>query len=247
MRNCGIKWTWLAASSMVLGAICVAQPASADIFFVSAEAPGVQNSTATFSASGVETFDGRGSGTQTFTSAFNNGVAGLTGVFSGVTVSSANQYGGAGGTGNYATDNNASYTVTLSQNVTYFGLWISAMNGGNVVTISNNGTQLTTFDTTSMATLIGSNSAYIGNPTAAFLHQAAGEPFAFVNFFDQTGSFNRITISGPGFESDNFTVGNFTSSSGTGVSGTADIPEPASLPLLVAGLLGIAILRRRAA
>jgi hypothetical protein len=235
---------------LVLAGLLSSFSASATAFYVTGEAPGVLNSTAGFTSVGVETFDNR-SGSNGFTTDFGGaaGLGGLTGTFTGTfSVVGADQYGGAGGS-NYITDNDSSFTLTLSQDVTYFGLWVSAMNDGNVVTIlDSNGNTLTTFDTASMAALIGSNHAYYGNPSGPYAGLDSDEPFAFVNFFDQSGSFNTIQISGAGFESDNFTVGTFTSTSGTGVAGTAsDVPEPASFAALGMGIGGLLAARRRRA
>ena len=75
-----------------------------------------------------------------------------------------------------------------------------------------------------------------------------GEQFAYVNFFDTVGTFSKIVFSeingsGAGFESDNHAVAynpNLT------ISGTA-IPEPSSGLLLLAGISGLCLIRRRAA
>src|SRR5277367_4779679 len=87
------------------GLALAASAASADTFLLTYEAPGVQNSTATFSVSGVETFDSLATGNDApFTTDFGTGGA-ITGTYSGpdgVQINNADQYGGAGGVGKYA-------------------------------------------------------------------------------------------------------------------------------------------------
>lgn len=240
----------LAAGTLLVCAAGAAQRAQADVFNITGEAPGVQNSTASFATFGVETFnsytasgpDGLGGLLpQNLTSNFGGGVSGLSASIDNITLLPPDIYGGAGGTGLYASDAAGSITVTLNQPVTYFGLWVSAMNDGNVISIYNGDTLLTSFDTAGMAALIGSDPAYFGNPNIPGPGNDPSEPFAFVNFFDETGSFDKIVIGSDGtFESDNYTVGTFTAESGTSV-----IPEPASIALLGAGFASFGMLRRR--
>ncbi|MBC7634769.1 MAG: hypothetical protein H7251_04120, partial [Acetobacteraceae bacterium] len=118
--------TLLLPVGLVLGAVTM-QAAQAG-FNVTVEAPGVLNSTASFSSSGVETFDSQGT-SASFTSIF--GGSGITGTFNNAAISPANEYGGAGGFGNYVVDANGTFTMTVDSAITYFGLWISALNSTN--------------------------------------------------------------------------------------------------------------------
>ena len=43
-------------------------------------------------------------------------------------------------------------------------------------------------------TSIGSNPAYFGNPSGSFAGQDSAQPYAFVNFYDTTGTFDRIVF-----------------------------------------------------
>lgn len=234
-------WAWLPAF-VVIGTFGMHSAQAA--FNITVEAPGVLNSTATFSSYGVETFDGLSSGLYpSFDSSF--GGTSITGSFSNATIVPANQYGGAGGGGNYVTDNNGNFSMTTTSNLTYFGLWISALNSTNNLDFYNGTTLVESFVPADLIALVIGNSAYKGNPSWGGIDKDPGEPFAFVNFFDTTGTFNKITVSGFGYESDNYTVGTFTSQSGVAVGPVADVPEPLSLALLGIGIAGLGMVKRQ--
>ncbi len=235
----------LAFATACIGAISFAGPAAAT-FVLTYEAPGVQNSTATFSSVGVETFDLRPIGSnETFTTTF--GISPFSGTYSGVDIFPATQYGGAGGTTRYAsTASVAGYSVTLSRSVDYFGYWLSALDRSNVVSFYDDANLVGQFNAgTVLGNVVMNNPAYFGNPDAAFLGQNGTEPYAFVNFFD-TGvgaTFNRIVFSespaNAGYETDNHTVGLFQTIGGT------PIPEPGTYALVAVGLVGLGLARRR--
>ncbi|RBP17199.1 hypothetical protein DFR50_10384 [Roseiarcus fermentans] len=245
--NVGLMAGLLAASLTVAGA------ARADSFELNYEAPGVETSTATFSAVGVETFDTLKTGMNaSFTAAF--GATGITGTYSGpngVQINSADQYGGAGGTGKYAVAFNSDpYTLTLNQNVNYFGYWLSALDAGNVVTFYANGVQVGQVSPGQVTAVTQLNKAYYGNPNANFKGQDSGESFAFINFYDTTGSFNQIQFSeaptfGGGYESDNQTVGVFTKESAASAVVEAPLPLLGSSPIAVLVLAGAFLAAQR--
>jgi len=120
-------------------AACAALTGSADAaIVVTYEAPGATNTTANY-VGGVETFDGQSG--PSFTSTFGGSL--VTGNYSGVAISTAGQYGGAGGTGNYAlaldSSTPVSYSLSLSttgQPIDYFGFWLSAADPSNTVTMT---------------------------------------------------------------------------------------------------------------
>jgi len=233
--------------------------ARADTFSVTIENPGVQLSTSQFTTSGVETFSGRGSN---FSTDFGTGGA-ITGVYSGVQVNSADQYGGANGTGSYAvTFSSAGYSLDLSTSVShggpatinYFGYWLSALDGGNVVDFYKGDTKVYSFNPSDALAVVNSagGTGYFGNPNANFSNQNGGEPYAFLNFHDTDGSFDRIvfheTPQSGGYESDNHTVGFYTAQGGTVVpmaAAVSAVPEASSWAMMALGLVGVSVVRLR--
>ncbi len=227
--------------------------ARADIFVLNYEAPGVENTTAKFSVEGVETFDELAVGMNPgFTTDFGTDGA-ITGTYSAVQINSADPFGGAGGVGNYPVAYIGSpYTVTLTadpakdpQGINYFGYWLSALDPGNIVTFYNNGVQVGQLNPSEVLAQTNLNPAYYGNPNGSWLHgKDSGEPFVFINFYDTTGTFDQITFTegnnyGGGYESDNHTVGYYTSMGGA-------VPEPVTWAMILMGFagLGFASLRK---
>ncbi len=232
----------------------VAGAANASIL-VTAEAPTVQNTTAGFSAIGVETFDGIATGAgQNFTTDFGGSV--FSGTYTNVRIDPANQFGGAGGNTNHAvTFTGTGFTLDLSSSeaggVNYFGFWLSALDGQNQLKFFNGGNLVYSFTASNALTFINNqpNAAdYFCNPNPAFAGQNCGEPYAFLNFYGLDGTtFDRIQffqdpVSG-GYESDNHTVGRWTTITGDPLG----VPEPASWAMLIAGfgLVGVSTRRRR--
>ncbi len=220
---------------------------------VTFENPGVQNSTAVFDFMGVETFDDRSTGAgQTFGTTF--GGSAISGVYSGVRIDAANQFGSALGVGNHAvTFAGVGYELSLAtqrpEGINYFGYWLSALDRGNRLDFFNGDDLLYTFTPDAVDARIGTcpdaGNAYCGNPNQAFLGKNAGESYAFINFYFEDGlTIDRIRFYEQpqvgGYESDNHTVGYFLSQGGNGV------PEPATWAMLIAGfgLVGAAARRR---
>ncbi len=230
----------IAALGMLL-----ASPASfADTFVQTYELPGVQNTTATFSGGvGVETFESVNTGFGGFTSTF--GGSPYTGTYSyGARIDNANQYGSADGTGKHAvTFEDAGYSITLNKSVSYFGnLSAGPRQCGRVLQRQPVGRQP---DTGQRARVDRPNPACFGNPNSAVAGQNSIEPYAFVNFYDTNGTFNKIvfreTPQVGGYESDNHTVGIYKD-----VGGIPVVPEPSAYALMLAGLAGLwAFTRRR--
>jgi hypothetical protein len=136
-------------------------------------------------------------------------------------------YGGAstelsvpttGGTGTgYGWVENFKMTLTLDEPATYFGLWWSAGNEANYIDFYNDDELLGSF---SCATLVAAlteqelattngasyaTSEYFGSPVTG---TANTEPYAYLHIFAGKGkTFNKIALSGAGFEFDNVVVG----------------------------------------
>jgi hypothetical protein len=237
----------LLGATAVLAAT-VATAAQADTFYLNYEAPGVQHTTATFSVSGVETFDSKPTGVGAgFATDYGTGGA-ITGVYSGpngVQINPADVYGAAGGTGNYiAAFGGTPYTLTLTadpskdpQGINYFGFWLSALDSGNQVTFYKNGAEVGALTPGDVIAKLGTSGPYYGNPNAPFQGGDSGEPFAFINFYDLNGTFDQVVFTeNPavgGYESDNHTVGFFTHVGG--------VPEPSTWAMLLLGFAGLGV------
>lgn len=212
-------------------AIAVSGAANA-VTFVSVEAAGVQNTTLA-AMSGVETFDSVSGYTSPYVTSF--GGSSYSGSFDAVLPSDTNVYGGAGGTGRYITVQGVTILDVTGPNVDYFGLWASALDGGNAVSFYKGGALVDTISLVSQPL----DSSYSGNPNTAYLGQNTGEKYAFFNFV-VVGGYDQVRIvqnNGGGFELDNVTVG----------TAAATVPEPASWAMLIAGfgLVGAGMRRRR--
>lgn len=238
-----------ATAFTIAAAAILPTAAQAADFTVTYEAAGVQNSTAKFATKGIETFDSRATGTQTFKTDFGTGGV-ISGTYTGVGINSADVYGGAGGTGNYAaTFSSTGYSLNLSttdsRGINYFGFWLSALDSGNQLTFYKNGTSVFNFSAAQVANLFANMPAFNGNPNSNQSGNTS-QPYAFLNFYDTNGTFDKIVFSESpqvgGYESDNHTVGFFTSQ-----SGAAAVPEPSTWALMFCGLgmVGAAMRRRK--
>jgi len=174
----------------------------------------------------------------------------------GLEIVSNNQYGGAGGTGNYvaigAESGQDSSTLTLNSPQAYFGLWGSAADSLNEVEFLSGGHVLASFTAASAFSSLGS--AYGGNFNNG---DDSGEKFAYINFIGTSGTtFDQVIFlnsnTSTGFESDNWSVtstplGATDPGITLGVFPSA-VPEPTSLALTASGILalvGIGRYRRR--
>ena len=221
----------------LIGSAMVATAAPATVT-VSYEAAGVQGTTASVSGRQVATFD-QMSGWVGSGNIFSGPISGTI-ADGGFNLYDANAYGGASGTGKYATVYNTT-SIKLSEMVTYAGLWASAIDGdfsnslGNTVSLYAGSTLLGSYALKPL--LAGVSNDYYGNPN--FPGQDGNEPFAFFNFSSTTG-FDRIDLTqngGGGFELDNITIGQraFVPGGETPPQNAGAVPEPASWAMMIIG------------
>jgi outer membrane autotransporter protein len=211
--------------------IATAPKAFPQAFDVTIQPPGVQESPLAtnptdYGATGVavETFNEQPAGTissKGFAFA-GDPVVGMYLAAGGGLIVKADQFGGAGGTGNYLTENGSlapnhggtiSTTIMFVNPERYFGMWWSAGDPFNVLEFLSGGKVIQTFTTSDVVNFINDSpdkNSYLGNPNKQFLHQDSSEDFAYLNFFAKKDlSFNEVVLSNngsTGFESDNHTV-----------------------------------------
>jgi hypothetical protein len=203
-------------------ALFVTHAAQAGII-TTVSAPGVQTSSA-LDTTAID-FEGIGNGYHGSDSFTLSG--GLTAGYAGNHfIVGHDQYGGAGGTGNYLSLQSTNVvTVTLNQSQAYFGFWLSAADVNNQLEFYN-GTTLVGSFSGSDPLITSLAPGYYGNPNAE--GQDPSEAFVFVNFYSEAAGdmFNKIVMTqvagGTGFESDNHTF------SAT-LQAPSPVPEPSAL------------------
>jgi T5SS/PEP-CTERM-associated repeat protein len=236
--NAGNRQSWLLGPVLlVLLILLVTAPkALSQAFTVTIEEPGVQVSPlftnpAAFGATNVveETFNELKPGFILKPVPFAANTA--LGSYDHLFVTSADNFGGAGGKGNYMTVNNSKNdavnptTLTLTTPQRYFGFWWSAGDPKDVLSFYSGSTLVGTFSTSDIVNFInaqGKGGGYSGNPNNGTNN---GKPFAFLNFYadpsDPGLTFNRIVFSnaGSGFQLDNHTIATaYTDISGTDIN-----------------------------
>ena len=223
--------------------------AFADTFLPTYLGPGVQ--TPTGITPFYETFDTASYNGTSFVTNF--GGSPITGTYTGsVLFRGANLFGGAGGTGQYITPpNGGTYTLTLSSSVNYFGMWFSALDNGNQLRFYMDNALVYSFSPSNYSALVGAcptaspEPNFCGNPNANFFNQDSGQQYAFLNFYDSNGAFNKVVFTeDPAigeFESDNHSVANISTAPG-GTPLTGATPEPSTWVLALTGLGGLLLI-----
>jgi hypothetical protein len=236
------------------------------------EAPGVQ-STSTSGAS-VASFDGLTVGNSYSSIPLPAGSGGPSGNFttsaSTTWVRAADQFGGAGGTGNYVVagaGGPGSFTLTLSNTSSYLGFWLSGMDNSNQVEFFKSGNSVGIFNAaqvTDSGLLQNSvwdsitQTGHKGNPNSVSpaTVQNSTEYYAFINFYaeDTAHQFDTVVftqLGGGGLEIDNISLFSnlIDSSNRTGtIIGNVPAPVPEPMGMLAAGMGVLAAgawLRRR--
>ena len=264
MGNLGINRILAFAFTLVAVGGTLSHAASSMV--VTYEADGVMSSPVASSY----TYDFNSIGTGTKSNVSWTGWGG-TGTFSSVKVNPVDVYGGANNS-NYAfSSESTKTTLTLSTGVSYFGMWWSAGDAGNILDFYSGATKIFTFTS---SVLNGLSASYYGNPnTGGNRGGNSAEKYAYINFFVQSGSqIDKIIARGSNFESDNWTLrdpayglvaGDEATLPGTAVAqynvndagsqttvtdvsqiDNAAVPEPSSLSLIVLGLGSLLALRR---
>lgn len=162
-------------------------------FYVTIEPPGAESQQSQLAVNGqaygatgvfVETFSELTTGLQQKGFPFDGNSS--VGSYSPGLIVKADQYGGAGGTGNYFTVNTAlgspsSTTLTFVNPQRYFGLWWSAGDPSNVLKFYSVNTLVQTFTTSDVTNFINAlhnGGGYRGNPNQQFLGLNNSENYA---------------------------------------------------------------------
>lgn len=245
-----------AAAAVGLCLLSEARAASVSMYI---SAPGQQTSTIT----GVttETFNSLTTGNRTtnYNSTIGTYVLSATTPFN---IQDANQYGGASNS-RYMTFGAQSGTtnavvLNLTSPQTYFGMWWSAGDVNNGISLYSGGQLIARFATSSINTMLqaGSvfalngteyqSSAYFGNPNNS---QNNAEPYAYIHFFASTGTFDRIVfdnsgMTSTGFENDNHSIHATRRTPRPDYVGVPEVPEPSTLVLVALPLAAILYKRR---
>jgi len=249
-----------------------ALPSTAISISVYVAAPGVVSSPATGGTAQNETFSsGWGAGLYTAPMTRNIGVFQLS-ASSALAIQGSDQYGGAGNGGRYAafgaqSGTAGAITLNLTNPTTFFGLWWSAIDANNGVSLYNNDTFLMRISGADLIRLFSASptvtaqsgatyqtSAYLGKP-GTNPRPNSGEYYAYAMFRASGLTFNRVVFdnsgtTATGFEMDNLQTraGNFTIPNSTVLLTSYNIqavPEPDVWIPAGAALLLAAWRRRR--
>jgi hypothetical protein len=183
-----------------------------------------------------------------------------------------NQYGGAGNSGRYGaigaqSGTSGAITLNLASPTTFFGMWWSAIDPYNGVSLYDNNTFLMRISGGDMIALFNASNtltaqngtqyqrtAYLGKP-GTNPRQNTGEYYAYTMFYASGLTFNRVVLDNSGTTSTGFEFDNFQTRSGTfQIPGSTvlltqyqitAVPEPSVWIPAGLGLAGAAWWRKR--
>lgn len=143
----------------------------------------------------------------------------------------SDQYGGAGNNGRYGaigaqSGTSAAITLNLTNPTTFFGMWWSAIDPNNGVSLYDNNTLLMRISGADLTALFNASStltaqngtlyqrtAYLGKP-GTNPRQNTGEYYAYTMFYASGLTFNRVVLDNSGTTSTGFEFDNFQTRSG---------------------------------
>lgn len=268
----GLRLPGAAAALVVL--LAGAFPCSAISISVYVAAPGVVSSPATGGTAVNENFSSSPNwptGTYTADQTRSIGTFDLS-PQSALSIVSSNQYGGAGNSGRYGaigaqSGTAGAITLNLTNPTTFFGMWWSAIDPYNGVSLYDDSTFLMRISGADMISLFSASptltaqnnavyqtSAYLGKPGTT-PRPNSGEYYAYVMFQASGLTFNRVVLdnsgtTSTGFEFDNFQVrsGAFTIPGSTVLLTqyqVSAVPEPSAWIPAGMALIAAAWWRRR--
>jgi hypothetical protein len=165
-----------------------------------------------------------------FTSTF--GGSGVTGTFSGFTLSSPLAKSGFGSSNHLVVTEQAS--IILSKGVKYLGLRADALDGNNTIELLRGGHSLGWFNLVDTPEKAGMVSSKLASGIEKMMGWENGGPYTYVNFFtDESFDEIRFSQSAASFSLDDVAIANA-------------VPEPATWAMMILGFgTAGAVLRRR--
>lgn len=232
-------------------------------------APQVVTSPATGGTAVNETFNNISRGVKTTNLPRAVGVFNLSAT-NALSIEASGQYGGANRS-RYAafgaqSGTSGAITLNLANPAAFVGLWWSAMDGQNAISLYNGNTLLTRFSATDLTSVLSAASTissvggtvyntadYRGKPATGPPRQNSGEYYAYTMFYASGLTFNRIVFDNSGTAASGFEFDNLQTRSGTITIPGANVlitnlqvvPEPDFWFATAGALCGAALWRRR--
>lgn len=222
----------LCLGCLLLACMAVSTPCAGITISVYVAAPGVVSSPATGGSSVNENFSSRPNwATGLYTSPRSRSI----GTFqlssqSALRIQNSDQYGGANNSGGYGafgaqTGTSGAISLNLTNPTTFFGMWWSAVDNYNGVSLYDNDQFLMRISGADLISLMSvpsltaqngasyTTASYLGKPGTS-PRQNAGEYYAYVMFQASGLAFNRVVLDNSGTTSTGFEFDNFQTRSG---------------------------------